>query len=198
MINPRAKTFIAAMLIYVGACASASAADKADKTAIADPKPGHAQVVFMRSSTVNMLVSTDVYDVTSGKATRIGKLSNNRKVVLDLPPGDYTLMVGNIPFLDFMKASVLPDKRYFVIVAPHWPANFSPNPIRQQGSEFTYSSPDFARLLKKTRLADPPEPMDEKEAKKVAEFQQVQWEKWQTKTPEQKAELTLRAEDSAQ
>jgi hypothetical protein len=184
---------LAALLAATGL---ASAASK--PTDVPPLKPGNAQLVIMRSSTVNMLVSTDVYDVTSGPARRIGKLSNNRKVVLDLPPGEYTLMVGNIPWLDFMKATLLPDKQYFVIVAPHWPTNFSPKPVRHQGAEFLYSSGDFQKLLKKTKLSDPPDPIDAEEAEKIATSQAAQWEKWQAKTPEQKAEMSLRAEDSYQ
>jgi hypothetical protein len=187
-------TFLAAIFLLW----ATGLAHAASKTEIPAMKPGTAQLVFMRSSTVNMLVSTDIYDVSTGKAERIGKLSNNRKVVLDLAPGEYTFMVGNIPWLDFMKATLAADKQYFVIVAPHWPTNFSPKPVRHQGGEFLYSSKDFQGLLKKTKLPDPPEPMDAKEAEKIATFQAAQWEKWQAKTPEQKAELTLRAEDSYQ
>lgn len=183
--------YVAVLLAFTGMALAAS-----KPTDVPSVKPGNAQLVFMRSSTVNMLVSTDVYDVTSGPAKRIGKLSNNRKVVLDLPPGEYTLMVGNIPWLDFMKATLVADKQYFVIVAPHWPTNFSPKPVRHQGAEFLYSSGDFQKLLKKTKLSDPPEPIDAKEAEKIATFQTAQWEKWQGKTPEQQAEMTLRAEDS--
>jgi hypothetical protein len=190
----RVFTLIATLMSCAGFHADAVAADKA---AIPAAQPGHAQVVFMRSSTVNMLVGTDIYDVTSGQPKVVGDMSNNRKVVLDLAPGDYTFMVGNIPWLDFMQASLLADKQYFVIVAPHWPTNFSPRAIKHQGQgEFLYSSPEFAKLLKKTKLAAPPEAMKPDKLEKVAMFYKEQWEKWQAKTPEQKAELTIRPEDS--
>jgi hypothetical protein len=187
-------TLVAALMLCAGFHVHVVAADK---TAIPAAQPGHAQVVFMRSSTVNMLVGTDIYDVTSGELKLVGDMSNNRKVVLDLPPGDYTFMVGNMPWLDFLQASVLADKQYFVIVAPHWPTNFSPRAIKHQGQgEFLYSSPEFAKLLKKTKLASPPEAMKPDKLEKVAMFYKEQWEKWQAKTPEQKAELTIRPEDS--
>src|SRR6185369_6838865 len=122
---------------------------------------------------------TDIYDVTSGQPKVVGDLSNNRKVVLDLAPGDYTFMIGNMPWLDFMQASVLADKQYFVIVAPHWPTNFSPRAIKHQGDgDFVYSSPDFDKLLKKTKLASPPEPMDPGKLEKVTVSYKEQWEKW--------------------
>lgn len=171
----------------------------ADNTAIPAARPGHAQVVFTRSSTVNMLVGTDLYDVTSGQPKVVGDLSNNRKVVVELAPGDYTFMVGNMPWLDFLQASVLADKQYFVIVAPHWPTNFSPRAIKHQGDgEFVYPSPEFAKLLKKTKLASPPEPMTPDKFERVAASYKEQWEKWQAKSPDQRAELTIRPEDSIQ
>ena len=201
-VNPRRRftsrlfSVFAAFMFCVGVHADAVAADN---TGIPAAQPGHAQVVFMRSSTVNMLVGTDLYDVTSGQPKVVGELSNNRKVVLELAPGDYTFMVGNIPWLDFLQASVLADKQYFVIVAPHWPTNFSLRAIKHQGDgEFVYSSPEFAKLLKKTKLASPPEPMKPDKFEKVAASYKEQWEKWQAKSPEQKAELTIRPEDSIQ
>jgi hypothetical protein len=194
----QSRTSVSTLIVALALCAGLQAhALAADKTAIPASQPGHAQVVFMRSSTVNMLVGTDIYDVTSGEPKVVGDISNNRKVVLDLPPGDYTFMVGNMPWLDFMQASVLADKQYFVIVAPHWPTNFSPRAIKRQGEgDFVYSSPEFAKLLKKTKLAEPPEAMKADKLEKVAMFYKEQWEKWQAKTPEQKAELTIRPEDS--
>src|SRR5262245_64319404 len=95
-------SFAAALMLSAGVHLAATAADK---TAIPAAQPGHAQIVFMRSSTVNMLVGTDIYDVTAGEPKVVGDMSNNRKVVLDLPPGDYTFMVGNMPWLDFLQAS---------------------------------------------------------------------------------------------
>lgn len=187
--------FMAALLLGAVSIPIATAADK--KTGIPNPQPGQAQIVFMRSSQVNLLVSTDVYDVTGGPAKYVGKLKNNRKVVVDVPPGDHVFMVGNVPWLDFMKASVLPDKRYFVIVAPHWPTNFSPKPVKHTNAEFTYNSEDFKRLYKKTKLADPAEPLSEKETQQVANVQEAQWIKWQAKTPAQQAELSIRPEDAA-
>jgi len=192
----RSRLFTAAITLMLCAGIHGNAA-AADNTAIPAAQPGHAQVVFMRSSTVNMLVSTEIYDVTSGQPKVVAEISNNRKVVLDLAPGDYTFMIGNIPWLDFMQASLQADKQYFVIVAPHWPTNFSPRAIKHQGEgDFVYSSPEFEKLLKKTKLAEPPEPMKPEKLQKVADMYKEQWEKWQAKTPEQKAELTIRPEDS--
>jgi len=175
-------------------------AGKSDKNAIPPAKPGHAQLVIVRSSTVNALVGTLVYDVSTGMPEVLGKISNNRKLVLDLAPGDYTFMVGNIPQLDFMKASLLADRRYYVVVTPHWPAHFSMRPFRRSGNEFVYGSAQFNELVSDTKLAPPlAEALDadekaEKESKSV-EFYKVQWEKWQTKSDVDKDILTVRSND---
>jgi hypothetical protein len=167
------------------------------KGALPDVKPGQAQIVIMRSTTVNALVGALLFDVTSGEPKLLGKITNNRKLVLDVPPGDYVFMVGPMGLFDFMRASVSADQRYFAIVAPIWPANYILRPVRHQDSPFLYSSTDFDRILKKTKLADPySETFDEDKTRKLGEFYRVRWEKWQTKSAEEKQALTIRPEDS--
>jgi hypothetical protein len=183
----------AVLLLSIGAGHAASPG----KGALPDVKPGQAQIVIMRSTTVNALVGALLFDVTSGEPKLLGKISNNRKLVLDVPPGDYVFMVGPMGLFDFMQASVSADKRYFAIVAPIWPANYILRPVRHQDSPFLYSSTDFDRILKKTKLADPySETMDEDKTRKLGEFYRARWEKWQTKTAEEKLSLTIRPEDS--
>jgi hypothetical protein len=177
--------------------AAAGHAVSAEKGPLPDVKPGQAQVVIMRSTTVNALVGALFFDVTSGQPKLLGKIGNNRKLVLDLPPGDYVFMVGPMGLFDFMQASVSADKRYFAIVSPIWPANYLLKPVRHQDSQFLYSSADFDRILKKTKLADPfSETFDEDKTRKLNEFYQERWAKWQTKSAEEKQALTIRPEDS--
>lgn len=188
------RLIVCAALLMTGATGFAAAPEKG---ALPDVKPGQAQIVFMRSTTVNALVSALLYDVTSGTPKVVGKISNNRKVVLDLPPGDYVFMVGPMGLFDFMQASVSADKRYFAVVAPIWPANYILRPVRHQDSQFLYGSKDFDRLLKKTKLADPyVDTMDADDVRKLGEFYQERWSKWQTKTDQDKLAVKIRPEDS--
>jgi hypothetical protein len=194
MIMRTNKWIAGAALLMTGAAGFAAGPEKG---ALPDVPAGQAQIVVMRSTTVNALVSSLLYDVTSGTPKVVGKISNNRKVVLNVPPGDYVLMVGPMGMFEFMQASVAADKRYFAVVAPVWPANYFLRPVRHQDSSFLYSSKDFDRLLKKTKLADPhTESMDEKEIQKLDEFYRARWEKWQTKSAEEKLALSIRPEDS--
>jgi hypothetical protein len=177
--------------------ATLSNAASPESEAIPDVQQGHAQIVVMRKTSVNALVSTLMYDVTSGQPKIVGKISNNRKVVVDVPPGDYVFMVGLNGGYEFMRASVLADKRYFAVLAPIWPTKYFLRPVRHQESDFLYSSKEFDSMLKETKLAEPyTEPMKEKEAKKVLDSYLQRWEKWQSKTAEEKAALTIQQEDS--
>ena len=116
-------SFFAAALLLAGGSAHAAKADA--ETAISDIKPGHAQIVFLRRTTVNALASTIIYDVTSGEPKAVGKITNSRKLIVDIPPGEYRFMVGHPGMQDFMPTTVLADKRYYVVVNAIWPAWFS-------------------------------------------------------------------------
>lgn len=185
------------LLAVLFALAPVQAADAA-KTAIPPVPAGQAQIVILRSTTVNALVGTHLYDVTSGEPKLLGKLSNNRKTTIDLAPGDYVLMVGNAPFLEFMRASVAADKRYFAIVAPIWPAQWFLRPVRKQNATYVHSSKEVANLVKKTKYAAlEAEPLDADKAAQLAAMYKERWEKWQAKDDAEKDSYTLHPDDSA-
>jgi hypothetical protein len=184
---------LAAVSLLAGSRVFAAAPDKRAVPAV---QPGKSQIVFMRHTSVNALVSTPLYEVTSGTPKVVGKVSNNCKVVLDLAPGDYVFMIGNGPWLEFMRASVLADKRYYVVVTAYWPARFSLRTVRHQEGEFRYSSREFKEIMNATTLAKAMSAKDKKGDKNAALFYPPQWEKWQAKTADEKAILTLRPEDS--
>lgn len=185
------------LLAAVFAIPTAHAADAA-KTAIPAVPAGQAQIVILRSTTVNALAGTHLYDVTSGQPKLLGKVSNNRKTTLDLAPGDYVLMVGNPPFLEFMRASVAADQRYFAVIAPVWPAQWFLRPVRKQNATYVHSSKEVANLVKKTKYAAlEAEPLDAEKAEQLAGMYQERWQKWQAKDDAEKDSYTLHPDDSA-
>lgn len=189
-------TFNSIALVAALLIAGTAAAAKPDKTAIPPVPQGQAQIVFLRHSVVSSRESTILYDTTSGEPKVVGVMNNNRKIVLNRPPGDYVFMIGNLPLCDFLQASVLPDKRYHVVIVARWPDGFSMRPVRHQDG-FLYSSEDFKDLLKYTTIAGGvPESVKADALQKADESYKPKWQQWQTKTPEQKAIVTLRAEDS--
>ena len=184
--------FAATVLLFAGVAAAA----KPDKSAVPPVQPGLAQIVFMRHSIVNGRESTILYDTTSGQPRVLGVMNNNRKIVVNVPPGEHVFMVGNLPLCDFLKATVLADKRYYVAIVPHWPESFTLRPVRHTDG-ILYTSEEFRDLVKYTTVAGGVPASVEKDAlKKAADAYQPKWQQWQGKTPEQKAVLTLKAEDS--
>ena len=179
--------------------ASPGFAAKSKTTAVPEMKAGQAQIVIMRSSQVNLLVGTEICTSTTGDTQGRQKISNNRKVVLDLPAGDYVFMVCNVPWFDFMKASVSADKRYFVIVAPHWPTHFSMRPFThgRQGRASSCTRPKLLPAFEEDESCSAvEEPMDERRRQQGGHVYTEQWNKWQGNTAEEKATLTIRPEDS--
>lgn len=173
----------------------------AENQSIPPVPQGQAQIVFMRSTTVNMLVGTNIYNVTTGIPKLIGNIPNGSKVVANVPPGNHVFMVGNSVHRDFMRASVDAGRRYYVVVTAYWPANFSMRPFRRANSEFLYASAQFTDLVGDTKIVlDDPEAVkqDEADREKTLGFYNQTWERWQAKTNEQKAVLTLNREDFAE
>jgi hypothetical protein len=181
-------------MFFVG---NAVPASKKEKTEVWPVKPGQAQIVLVRKSKVSSDQPTFLYETTAGQPKYLGLIANQRRFVLDLPPGDHVLMIGKMPLCDFMQLSVLPDKRYYAVVVSRWPDGTTLRPVRHQGDGYVYGSEEFVDLLKHTTLAGrAPEDMIRQETKKAEEIYQAKWAQWQTKTPEQKAVLTIRPEDS--
>jgi hypothetical protein len=192
----RLATFVASFMV-VGPVMAA----KPDKTAVPPVAAGQAQIVFLRHSIVGADIGTLIYETTSGQPKVLGIIPNNRKLVVSVPPGDHVFMIGNLPKCDFLQASVLPDKRYHVVVVSRWPDGFTLRPVRntqaaQQG-EYSYAHPDLPDLLKYTTLAGrAPESFVKSELKNAEAHYPAKWQQWQSKTAEQKAVLTLGAGDA--
>ncbi|MGH8617258.1 MAG: hypothetical protein ACREUW_06165 [Burkholderiales bacterium] len=192
------KLVLGFAVLLLSACTNT--ARVAENQAIPPVPKDQAQIIFMRSTTVNMLVGTNLYNVTTGTPKLIGNIPNGSKVITNLPPGNHVFMVGNSVYRDFMKASVEAGRRYYVVVTAYWPANFSLRPFRRANSEFLYASAKFNDLTGDTKIVlDDPESVKQEEAEreKTMAFYSQGWERWQAKTNEQKEILTLNREDFA-
>ena len=189
----RPKMLLASMLLMATAHAA-----KPDKTAIPAVKSGQSQLVILRDSVVNARKATYVYETTSGEPKFAGIISNHHKLVLDLAPGEHVMMIGNLPLCDFMKVTVLADKRYYAMVVSRWPEGFSLRPVTSKGDGYTFDNDEFKKAQQTTTLAGrAPDSVIKEEMKNAQESYQAKWEQWQNKVPEQRALLTLKPEDSA-
>jgi hypothetical protein len=194
------KKLLAIPFIALWSLAGAALAAKPDKSAVPAVPAGQAQVVFLRHSVVGAKANTLIYETTAGAPQVVGIIPNNRKLVVNVPPGDHVFMIGNLPTCDFLQASVLPDKRYYVVVVSRWPDGFTLRPVRngeaQQGG-YTFKSEEFGDQVKYTTLAGrAPDSYVKSELKNAETYYAGKWQQWQSKTGEQKAMLTLKAEDA--
>src|SRR6185503_5817409 len=116
------KTGIASLFLLatIFSAGDAAAASKSGKSEVWPVKEGQAQIVLVRNSNVSWDQPTFLYETTSGQPKYLRLISNKRKFVLDLPPGDHVLMIGKMPLCDFMPVSVLPGKRYYAVVVARW------------------------------------------------------------------------------
>jgi hypothetical protein len=159
-------------------------------------KAGQSQIVFVHNSHLDDR-PTFLYETTSGSPKFLGMITNKRKFVLDLPPGDHVFMMGNLPLCDFLQASVMPDNRYYVVAIARFPDGMTLRPVRHQGDGYLYGSQNFMNLLTDATIAGrTPEKIMKEEMKNAEKFYPAKWAQWQTKTPEQKAVLTLLPADA--
>ena len=188
----RAK--IAALLLAAGSIAAAQPGEKA----IPPVPPGQAQIVFLRESKVNKTDAAFIFETGSGAPESIGILLNERKLVLNVTPGDPVFMVDHRPSADFMRATVLPDKRYVVVVVGNFSGGFSLRPIVLKGGdhEFRITSDRIQHMLRETTLVGHASDKDEKKALADAKIDyKSQWPEWQSQSPDELALRTLRPED---
>ena len=163
--------------------------------------PTDATVVFLRPSSVGGAIQASVFDVTGGKTDFGGVVSTKTQVSMHVPAGDHLFMVI-AENADFMNATLDAGKTYYVLVKPRvgvWKARFSLIPIHKDASaKYNMASTDFiewksvCQPVEKTAAADAwyAENKADIEAKR-ADYMQ----KWDRMLPQDKAVLTLHADD---
>ncbi len=118
----------------------------ADASAVR-PEPGKALVVFLRPGRLAGAVQAVVYDGD----TLVGVSSADTAIAYQTAPGQHLFMVVS-EAADFLEATLLPGKSYFVEVVPRsgwWRARFSLHPI---GAE--RSGNQLSQWLRSVRLVD--------------------------------------------
>src|SRR5204862_4421312 len=104
---------------------------------------------------------------------------------------------------DFMLGNSLQGgKIYYSIVRPNWgTGGMIPTPVRSEGSsEYSMKSSEFSGWVSGTKLIVPNADAKEWFSKEKPRYQEIYskyWATFQQKTPDEKAERTLRAQDGA-
>lgn len=163
--------------------------------------PGKALVIFMRPSRYGGAIQSSVYDTAGGKDTFIGIVSSGTKVAYQADPGTHLFMVQG-ENADFMNATLDPGKTYYVLVSPRmgvWKARFSLLPIHDDAAaKYNLKSADFQKWKAETQFVDKSPSADSWYQVHSADISAKEAEymtKWNAASAEQKAELTLHAED---
>lgn len=185
------------VVVAMSGCASDLMKPSSGETLV--PSDDKATIVFMRTSFVASAIGVEMFEVTNGKLEFIGQLPKGDKLVRRTTPGKKVYMAYGTA-ADFMIADVRAGKTYYSIVRPNWgTGGFAPTPIRKSGSEFNMKTPEFADWVKNTT----PIELKQKEAeewfaKNKAKYEDIYkdyWNRFERKSPNEKAERTMTPAD---
>lgn len=165
------------------------------------PQEGKALVIFMRPSMFGAAIQSSIYDTHGESNEFIGIVSAKTKVAYQAAPGNHLFMVIG-ENADFMNADLQAGKTYYVLVRTRpgaWKARFSLLPIHNDASaKYNTQSPDFAQWQQATSFVEKAPSADawyQAHAADIAAKQSEYMQKWDAASAQQKAELTLHAED---
>lgn len=97
----------------LGACSSSHMTRLSPGEQTNGPEPGKALINFMRPSSFGGAIQSTLYDGD----TYIGTISANTRLCYQAEPGQHLFMIVG-ESADFMQANLLPNKTYYVNVAP--------------------------------------------------------------------------------
>lgn len=162
-------------------------------------KDEKATIVFMRSSFVGSAITATLFEVNDGNLTFIGFLPNATKIAHRTKPGKKVYMAYGYA-ADFMIANVEAGKTYYSIVRPNWgTGGFAPTPVRRDGTtDYNTSIPEFQDWLYDTKLLEAKSNINTWMAENGQRYHEIYvdyWNRFEKKTPDQKAQRTLTPED---
>lgn len=159
--------------------------------------PDRAVLVFMRRYSFGPSNASSVFDVSENETKLVGILYNNEtKIMYDVAPGEHTFMVIG-ESADFLKATVLAGKIYYLLVQPRvgfWKDRYSFRPLRQSD----LASPDFSDWDQHTVLVENTPQSEEWARKNSPDIERKRaryWPTWNALSLELRESMTLKPED---
>jgi hypothetical protein len=164
------------------------------------PDEGKALLIVYRPSFVGGAYQTFLFDVVGDIAKPLAWIRRAKKTAIQVEPGEHVFMIASIN-LDFMKAHLEANKTYYAIVKPRYMSGFPIFPIKAaerttpefaKWNEAKLVGPnlddaiDYAEMMTK-ELEEDPESFDQ--------WRRNKWKQWNTKTKEEKQNLTLQPSD---
>jgi hypothetical protein len=170
--------------------------------ALAPPPADKAQVIFVMPK--NLFVPTlavELYDVNGSENTLLAMVPSNGKTVHLVAPGRHQFMTHfGSAGTHIMDADVVAGKRYYVLMRFIYASGFQLRPIRTSGpSDYSAMNKDFPSWLSSTHFVTKTPEADAWYATNkqgVMNDQAAALGVWAKKSPEQRAELTLNANDA--
>jgi hypothetical protein len=202
------QAMLVASVLALSGCASAPSHPQAmlfensPATVLAPPPADKAQVVFVMPK--NLFVETaavELYDVGATDSTLLALVPSHGKTVHLVAPGRHQFMTRfGAAGTHIMDADLVAGKRYYVLMRFIYGGGFQLRPIRTSGpSDYSAANKDFPSWLSSTRFVAKTPAGDEWYATNkpvVMKAQAGALEVWGKKSPEQRAELTLNANDA--
>lgn len=196
------RVLVCALLLCV--CLSTSAAHfpltqvSADQSVPAPPAD-QAQIIFLRPSGYFSGMLTLLFEGLPDQETFIGPIGGRNKVVYTTAPGrKYFASAFGGGITHYLDAQVEAGRRYYVLVRPIHGYGFQLRPIRHAETDYSMANPEFPQWLAKSvrvQAADG-ERFNDKFKGAVDKARVLGFTRWQEKTPEQRAELTLLPADA--
>ncbi|MEI7037825.1 hypothetical protein [Fulvimonas yonginensis] len=156
--------------------------------------------MFMRPSSLGGAIQSSVYD-TGDKDKFIGIVSTKTKIAYQADPGDHLFMVV-AENADFMVAHLDAGKTYYTLVSPRlgvWKARFSLLPIHNRpDAKYGTQSSDFRQWMAKTDWVTVTPAAEQWYSEHEADIRAKKLDylrRWNTADAQQRAELTLPADD---
>jgi hypothetical protein len=174
-----------------------------DSSAPLTPPPADkAQIVFLDPiNAIQGLIPVGLYEVNGSDRTLLAMLASHGKSVQLVAPGHHVFASnqgGGTAHI--MEADVVGGKRYYVLLRFIYAQGMQLRPIRPAGpSDYSVANKDFAEWMSITHFVEKTAAADELDKKSSTGFAKAQADGlavWKNKTPAQRAELTLNAEDA--
>ena len=202
------QAFVVACMLALTGCATGPTQPQqllyaaSDVTTLAPPPADQAQVVFVMPKNLFVTgMAVELYDVNASGNTLLAMVPSFGKTVQLVAPGRHQFMTHfGQAGTHIMDADLVAGKRYYVLMRFIYGGGFQLRPIRASGpSDYAVTNTNFPSWLSTTHFVTKTPAADTWYATNkagVMKDQAAALAVWNKKSPEQRAELTLNANDA--
>jgi hypothetical protein len=196
-----------ALIICCCALVAARATTEVSDKPLSPPPPDKAQIIFMQPfKPLDGRHSVGLFEVRDSTTDLLAVLVSKTEMVELVEPGQHLFMsfisdpnYFKHPQVSFMRANVDPGKRYYVVSRFTPYVGYELRPVHKHGSsDFNAGNPKFQDWRRVCVLSTTTPEGFTSITSQQATLETIQassWEKWQQKTADAQAELTLNPDD---